>query len=75
MRAVNSNLKSNKQPNRTSPAVPVPNSATSRIGPFCCPVPGCPISNAKSWIAASSLHSHIREHCIGKFGGVIPNEY
>ena len=38
MCAVNSNLKSNKQPNRTCPAVPVPYSATSRIGPFSCPV-------------------------------------
>ena len=43
MRAVNSNLKTNRQQCSTCPAVPVPNSATSRIGPFSYPVPGCPV--------------------------------
>jgi hypothetical protein len=51
------------------------NSATSRNGPFTCPIHDCPLSNSKIWVSASSLHSHIREHCIGKYRGEVPLEY
>ena len=42
-------------------------------GLFSCPILDCPISNAKSWITASSLHKHIQLVGILKFDKINRN--
>ena len=64
-----------RQKTKTKNLKPPLKSKTSRKGPFSCPVLNCPISNVKSWSTAPSLHKHIQEHCIGRFSGVVPEEY
>ena len=42
---------------------------------FNCPVPGCPKTLSKPWKNVASLHSHLADHCAGKFQGSVPSQY
>ena len=46
--------------------------AISMVGPFNCPVPGCPKAFSKSWKNAASLQDHLADYVVGKFQGSIP---
>ena len=42
---------------------------------FNCPVSGCPKNLSKPWKNVASLHSHLADHCAGKYQGSVPSQY
>ena len=38
-------------------------------------MPGCPKTLSKPWKNVASLHSHLADHCAGKFQGTVPSQY